>query len=117
MPSCSTALVEWFRKENMTKVSINEFSLFPKKLKTQSTTKLHQKSVFAFDPYSWNYSYQNSAHIFRLLTTRMTDKQQRNETNSGYWQMNLPAASCDLPWKVTCLRLGDGERVGSTMAA
>lgn len=52
------------------------------KKKTQITAKLHQKiSVFAFDPYYWNYFYHNSAHVFILLTTRMTDKQLRNDTN------------------------------------
>lgn len=75
----------------------NELSLLQKKLKLQQNyTK--KKSVFAFDPrYHWNYFYQNSAHVFILLTTRMTDKQLRNDTNilgTGKWISLLLAATC-----------------------
>lgn len=69
-----------------------------------------KKSVFVFDLHYWNHYSQNSAHIFILLTTRMTYKQLRNDTNSGNWQVNVPAACCDLPLKRTCLRLCDVEK-------
>lgn len=98
MPSCSTAFVEWFRKENVTKVSSQwAFFVTEKTKKNSNYSKItpKKKCICVWSKVSLELLLPEfSPCIYTFDNSDDWQAAEKRHKYSGNWQMNLLAATC-----------------------